>query len=631
MRIPLLLLLALSLVTPGLAQKPNILWITIEDTSPQFIGVYGNKDARTPTIDSLAKEGVRFTNAFSTGSVCSPSRTTLITGVRTFENGTGNHRSNIPVPAYMKGFPAYLAEKGYYTTNNSKTDYNVASPKEFIKKAWAESSNSAGWWNRKPGQPFFAVFNYNDSHQSRTMTFPYAEYKALVLDSLKAEDIIGDQAFQMPPIYRDTPEMRKQFARVYNSLKFTDNKVKHLLGQLQKDRLTDSTIIFFFSDHGEGIPRGKTNGVDLGYRVAFTVWFPPMDRHLSPWGTKAVTNEVINFEDLAPTLVSLAGGEVPPHMKGRVLMGPKRSKPVTYVELSSDRADNGIDVIRSLTDGRFMYSRNYMPFMPETRYINYMEVSDIKKLMRKDYAAGHLNETQKTIMEPRAPEVLFDTQTDPWETKNLAKDPKYKPQLEQMRRELDKRILAAKDIMFLPEYELLLISKAATPYEYRQNAANYPIADIYAAASLSGFTGKATAEKQVKLLTSPNKIVRYWAALGLRSQPASVLTPYKTQLLNAAKDAYAPVALTASVVAYETFADKQAQTDLMAFAQSDNTELSLLTVNHLLYVKNKEPFTETIQALLKKPNKGGNINGACKDFLSSLGMDKNEFLKADQN
>src|SRR5690606_16636292 len=243
--------------------KPNILWITIEDTSPEFIGCYGNDAASTPTIDQLAKDGIRFTNAFSTGTVCSPSRTALITGVKTYETGTGNHRSKYAVPDFIKGFPYYMQEAGYHTSNNQKTDYNVAGEKKFIAEAWDESSAKAGWWNRKPGQPFFAVFNFNDSHQSRTMTESYTWYEEHVLQQLPEEDRIEEDAFEMPPFYLDNAPMRKQFARVYNSLKLTDNKIAALLARLEKDGLKDSTIIFFFGDHGEGIPRGKTNGIDL--------------------------------------------------------------------------------------------------------------------------------------------------------------------------------------------------------------------------------------------------------------------------------------------------------------------------------------------------------------------------------
>ena len=143
------ILLFLFTSTVFAQRKPNILWITIEDTSPQFIGCYGNKDARTPVIDQLANEGVRFTNAFSTGTVCSPSRSCIITGVKTYKMGTGNHRSNYPIPGFIKGFPYYMQQEGYYTTNNSKTDYNVGNVEAFTEEAWNENSEKAGWWNRK--------------------------------------------------------------------------------------------------------------------------------------------------------------------------------------------------------------------------------------------------------------------------------------------------------------------------------------------------------------------------------------------------------------------------------------------------------------------------------------------------
>jgi len=403
---PLFLILIVVVNVSFAQQKPNILWITIEDTSPQFIGCYGNSNAHTPVIDRLAEEGIRFTNAFSTGTVCSPSRTAIITGVKTYKTGTGNHRSKYPVPAFIKGFPYYLQQLGYYTTNNAKTDYNVADEKEFIAEAWNESSGKAGWWNRKPGQPFFAVFNYNESHQSRTMTETYNWYVENVYTQLLPNERIGDNDFEMPPFYLDSPEMRKQFARVYNSIKLTDNKIGELLARLEKDKLKDSTIIFFYADHGEGMPRGKTNGINYGYRVPFIIWFPEMYKHLSPWRKAgAVSDELIDFTDLAPTLISLAGGEIPKHIEGRPMLGKKRSKPVEYLFLSSDRSDNGIDMVRTVTDGKYVYSRNFLPFINEARYIRYMEIGEIKQQMRKDLAENKLNPLQKSLFETQQDEV----------------------------------------------------------------------------------------------------------------------------------------------------------------------------------------------------------------------------------
>ncbi len=601
--------------------KPNILWVTIEDTSPQFIGCYGNLNARTPVIDKLAEEGVRFTNAFSTGTVCSPSRTAIITGVKTYKTGTGNHRSKYPVPAFMKGFPYYLQQVGYCTTNNAKTDYNVENEKEFIKEAWNESSNNAGWWDRKPGQPFFAVFNYNESHQSRTMTETYDWYVQNVYNELLPDERISDKNFEMPPFYRDSPEMRKQFARVYNSIKLTDKRIGELLNRLEKDKLKDSTIIFFYADHGEGMPRGKTNGINYGYRVPFIIWFPEMYKHLSPWGTAgAVCEELVDFTDLAPTLISLAGGKIPEHMSGRPMLGKSRSKPVEYLFLSSDRSDNGIDMIRSVTNGKYIYSRNFMPFIPEARYIRYMEIGEIKQQMRKDLADEKLNPIQKSLFEARPVEFLFDIENDLWETRNLALEADFKDILDKMRKLLKEEILNSRDVMFLPEYEVGLLSKATTAYEFRLNKAKYPMEEIYKAASLAGFRGKEITAKQNELLSNSNKIIRYWAILGLRSQSAEHVKSVSANVLKAMEDNYPPVAVTASAIAFEMFGNKEAKENLKAFCKHENLQISLMAINYLLYTKNKEPFIKTIQEVRKMDDRDYTVKAACMDFLGSLGL-----------
>ncbi len=607
------------------AQKPNILWLTIEDTSPQFIGCYGNSHASTPNIDNLAQEGVRFTNAFSTGTVCSPSRSTIITGVRTYELGTGNHRSQYPVPEFVKGFPYYLQQQGYYVTNNSKTDYNLKNEKEFIAKAWNESSNEAGWWKRQPGQPFFAIFNFMDSHQSRTMTNPYEWYQREVLAQLPEEDHIGDNDFDMPPFYKDTPDMRRQFARVYNSIKLTDNRIGELLGRLADEGLMDSTIIFFYADHGEGIPRGKTNGINLGYRVPFVIWFPEMYKHLSPWGTGVVTEELVDFEDLAPTLISLAGGKVPDYLKGRILMGRERSKPVDFLLLSADRSDNGIDMVRSVTNGRYVYSRNFMPFMPEARYIRYVEIGEIKQIMRDDLADNQLNPLQKSLFKDRPAETLYDVIQDPWETRNLVNESTQQPLLNEMRQFLQDNIMRARDILFLPEYEIARISESTTPYAYRLDKQKYPLKEIYAAASLSGKRSKEIAAEQVELLNSPNPIVRYWAAIGLRSQSDEILAPYQAPLEQAMQDRYPPVMITASAITYKINKDAKAKAILNNYCKDDNMHSALMTINFLLYEDEKQPFIATIQEVMNKEGITYDVSAACKDFLGSLGLIPNNW------
>ncbi|MBJ6367325.1 sulfatase family protein [Snuella sedimenti] len=627
MKIRIVFFILSSICFLGFSQdRPNILWITFEDTSPQFVGCYGNKDARTPVMDKLAETGIRFNNAFSTGTVCSPSRSTLITGVRTFEMGTGNHRSSYPIPDFIHGFPYYLRQAGYYTSNNYKTDYNVKNAKDFTEAAWDENSDKAGWWKREQDQPFFAVFNFMDSHQSRTMTFSYESYEKLVIDKLPETNKIGEQDFSMPPIYRDSPEMRKQFARVYNSIALTDVNIGKLLKRLEDDGLRDDTIIFCFADHGEGMPRGKTNGINYGYQVPFIAWFPEKYKHLSPSKTSgAVTNEMICFEDLAPTMLAIAGVSIPKHMKGRVFATNNHSKAAPYLELSSDRSDNGIDMTRSVTDGTYIYSRNYMPFMPELRYIRYMEIGDIKQQMRNDLKNGKLNGLQSGLFEPRLAETLYNTKTDPWETENLANKPELQKVLKRFRKALDKKILSSKDVMFLPEYEIDIISKTTTPYQFRLDANNYPIAKIYKIAALSGKRGKAIAEKQIKALKSENKIIRYWAITGLKSQNKTLLKPHKAAILDAINDSYAPVSVTASAIAYDSFQNSHAEQKLKSYCKANNEYLALMALNHLLYVPNKTPFIATITELAKNDKLPYNLKAASLDILGSLNLVPNDF------
>lgn len=605
-------------------QKPNILWITIEDTSPEFIGCYGNPSARTPNIDRLADEGVRFSNAFSTGTVCSPSRTAIITGVKTYCTGTGHHRSKFPLPEYIKGFPYYLQQAGYYTTNHVKTDYNITNESAFIKTAWNESSAKAGWGDRKPGQPFFSVVNFMSSHQSNTMTNPYEKYKQAVLDNLTKDEIIPDDAFEMPPFYHDSPEMRKEMARVYNAITLTDKRIGALLEKLKADGLMDSTIIIFYGDHGEGIPRGKTNGIDFGFRVPFVIWFPPMYQHLSPWGRGTVTDELIDFTDLAPTMISLASGKTPAYMTGRAFMGANRKPAPQYLVLSSDRSDNGPDLVRAVTDGRYFYAKNFMSYMPELRYIRYMEVGRIKQLMREDYASGVLNPLQKSLFESRPPEFLFDTQNDPWETKNLADEKQYQSRIKQMQAVLKKEIITKRDIMFLPEGEMAAISESNTPYEYRLNATDYPVSAIYNAAALSGFKDKATLQQQIKLLADKNKIIRYWAVTGLLSQSQSNLSAHLPKIESSIADPYPPVAITAAALLYKLNGNKKAVETIKQFILADNNYWSAMAVNFLLYSNNKEPFIETVRECLQMKNRTYPVRAGCWDFLASLKLVPND-------
>lgn len=500
------------------AEHPNILWLTFEDTSPQFIGCYGNETARTPVMDKLASEGTRFTNAYSTGTVSSPSRFCLITGCRPGRYGTGNHRSAYEIPSFVHGFPEYLKKAGYYTTNNYKTDYNHKKHREMTAASWNECSNKATWRGRKPGQPFFAVFNSNHSHQSRTMTNPWELYEKQVLSDLAPERKQAiDAPFEIPAFFNDSPEMRKQVSRIYNSISRTDQHFGEILAQLDKDGLRDSTIIFCYSDHGEGMPRGKGSAVSTGHKVPFILWVPEMYKHLSPWGSGVITDELVSFEDFGATVLALAGIEIPEYIEGTPFLPGKRAHKKKYIFGSGDGVESNIELSRSVMDGRYVYTRVFTPFQPWVRWIAYYDHADIQKCMRKEYAAGKLNALQREIMEPRACEYLYDIVADKWETTNLATHPDHQKKLKELRRVMKRHLIETKDVQFIPQYTLNLQQPDMIPYRLRQDDSVYPVKEVVETVMLNG-EGPAVIKKQIEKVCSDNAIVSYWAAIGLFTQ-----------------------------------------------------------------------------------------------------------------
>lgn len=497
-------------------ERPNILWLTYEDTSPQFVSCYGMTPvATTPRIDAVARDGVRFDNAYAVAPVCSASRTALITGVCNEATGLGHHRSKYPLAREtIKGFPYYLRQAGYYVTNNLKTDYNVVDEPDFIRETWDRSDWEAHWRHRPDDRPFFSVFNMMDSHQSRTMTKPWRWFEEHVLGELPGGEVVEPGEIAMPPFFRDTPEMRRHVSRVYNSLRLCDRRIGERLDELAADGLTDETIIFCFADHGEGIPRGKANGIGFGYRAAFVAWFPERYRHLSPWGTATVTDELISFEDLAPTMLALAGLDPPSHMTGRALLGDRRQDPPEVIFASRNRLDDTPDCCRSAMDGRFVYTRNFFPHFPEVKYQKYADVGEIMRQIRRDHAAGLLDETQAGMLEPRRPvETLYDLQADPWETRDLSADAAYANDLRRLREATLRRMREVRDVMLLPERDMIARAGASTPYEKRHDPDYNPLDAMIEAACL---VGDSTAlDRQVDLLDDPREAVRYWSAVGL--------------------------------------------------------------------------------------------------------------------
>lgn len=513
-----LLVLLIALVGPGrAADRPNILWLVLEDTSPHFIGCYGNADAKTPNIDRLASRGLRFTRAFANAPVCSSARTTIITGTHNHILGTGNHRSGYPLPDSIKGFPTFLRDAGYATYNNVKTDYATSSEPRLIRESWSESSNQAGWWKRTDDAPFFSVFNYNASHQSRTMTESYDWYRSNVFERIPTPKRVADDGFRLPPFLPESPVIRREFARVYNSIGLADHQIGNLLERLEKDGLTDDTIIFCYADHGEAMPRGKANPIGLGYHVPFIVVFPEKWQHLNPWGEVGnTTDELICFDDLAPTMLSLVGKPPAPWMTGRPFLGEHRLDPRPYVFGSRNRIDETAGCARSITDGRYLYTRRFLP-TPELAPMKYFDVATIVRELRKP---GTLDAREAAMLAPGLHEVLYDLEADPWERTNLAHAPEHATRLATLRDKLFAHLVEAGDVLLLPEYEISRISETGTPYEYGQSMSKDRRRAILEAADLA--SRPAADPKLRELLASTDPIIAYWASVGYRLHPALV-------------------------------------------------------------------------------------------------------------
>ncbi|MDF2722818.1 MAG: sulfatase [Paenibacillus sp.] len=429
-----------------LQNRPNIVWISLEDTSPRF-GCYGDRLARTPNIDRLADEGIRFPLAFATAGVCAPSRSAIITGMYPTSIGTHHMRTThtetcapeLPtpyqavVPHYVKVFTEYLRAAGYYCTNNKKTDYQFEPP----VTAWDALGDDAHWRNRDEGQPFFSVFNPILTHESGM--WPEKQRHALETDL---------DEVTLPPYLPDTRKSREALARHYDNIADSDHIVGRLLRQLEEDGLADNTIVFLWSDHGEGLPRAKRWPYDAGIRVPLIVRWPGQ---LQP-GT--VSDRLVSLIDLAPTVLSLAGLAVPCHMHGQPFLG-EWAKPRDYIFASRDRYDQAYDQVRAVRDARYKYIRNDDPNLPYLLWISYSNRHPIQQEMWRLHLEGKLEGVQNIMFEKRPSEELYDTANDPHELNNLAADPGHRDALSKLRHALDEWRIRYGDLGDMSEEQMV--------------------------------------------------------------------------------------------------------------------------------------------------------------------------------
>lgn len=547
----------------GVAQQgknpPNILWIVSEDNSP-FIGAYADEFATTPHIDKLAGRSVLYENAFASAPVCAPARSTLITGVYPTAMGTQHMRSTNPIPPQIRFFPHYLREAGYYTSNNDKKDYNTVDQPE----AWNESSKTASYKNRKPGQPFFAVFNIGISHES-SLHQPVAQLRH------------DPEQVPIPPYHPSTPEMKQDWAQYYDKVEDMDARVGEILHELEDSGLAESTIVFYYGDHGGALGRSKRFMYESGLLVPLIIHFPEMYKHLEPVEAGTSTDRIVTFVDFAPTVLSLAGLPVPGYMQGHAFLGEQQTGPQQYAFAFRGRMDERIDMVRAVRDQQFRYIRNYMPHKIYAQYIDYLWKAPSMRSWEKAFLEGKLNEVQSRFWKAKPVEELFDVRNDPHNINNLALDPDYKKVLDRMREENRKWMLQVRDVGFIPEAMILEISKNTTLYEYGRSA-EYDLKNIFETAEMASRGEVKTLRKLIRKLDDPDPVVRYWAAtgctiLGGQSKPAS------NKLVRLTEDPELAVRIAAAEALYGLGQTEIALETLIAALRSDNKMARVQALN----------------------------------------------------
>ena len=489
--------------------KPNILWISCEDISPH-LGCYGYEQANTPNLDRLASEGARYTHAFTVAGVCAVNRSATITGMYSTTLGTQHMRCTAKLPSHIRCFPEYLRDTGYYCTNNSKTDYNFSHSKE----TWDESSGKAHWKNRPDGKPFFAVFNLTMTHESRIAGDEAYEQ---AIAKLPTDALVDPSRLTLPPYYPDTEKTRTDWARYYNVIATMDRRVAELLDELKRAGLYEETIVFFWSDHGVGLPRAKRWLYDSGTRVPLIVRIPEKYRTENQGKSNSVSDELVSFIDLAPTVLNLAGAKIPEHMQGRAFLGAKLSAPREFVFGHRDRMDERYDIIRMVRDKRWKYIRNYESWKPYYQYMNTPEKGATMMELRRLHAEEKLPAAAELFMAESKPvEEFYDVEADPHELNNFAasQDAEHKRALGRLRLAHQQWTLDTKDTGLIPEPELVSREKQLGSRYAIMAEDSKLIHRIRKFATMSTVTDTPI-EDLLSGLSERDAAVRYWAAINL--------------------------------------------------------------------------------------------------------------------
>lgn len=499
-----LALIALTLTSAFLhaAERPNFLWIVSEDNSKHHIKHFDPNGIEMPNLEALAREGVTFDAVCSNGAVCSVARSTLVTGCYAPRLGAHYHRKQqlVPMPDGLKAFPAYLKEAGYYTSNKTKTDYNL---QVNMKETW---SGKGGWEGRAESQPFFLQQNFASTHEGSL------HFRKDMQTKIPLKDLVGKVI--IPPHHPDTSLMRYSYAYYQDRMRKFDHELGALIDKLKKDGLYDDTIIFYFGDHGGILPRSKGYIYETGLAAPLVVRIPEKWQHLIPFKPGTSTNAIVNFYDFGPSIINAAGIPLSDKFDGKPFLG----KDITAEELNSrvayayaDRFDEKYDIVRSYRKGNMKYMRNFQPFNPDALHNFYRYGQPAYMELRDLHNAGKLDATQDLFFSKKPAEALYDLEKDPYELDNLAGKPEYQDTLVAMRNTLTDHLKEMNDLSFYPESDL--INRAFKNPVVFGKEHSQEIASLVDLANLQLKKFDDIKAELEKALASENPWTRYWACI----------------------------------------------------------------------------------------------------------------------
>lgn len=553
--------------------------------------------------------GCVYDNVWGSAPVCAPARSAIITGVCPTACGADNMRSMSPIPAGWKMFPGYLRDAGYYCVNNGKEDYNLpkpegtwdvtfemgarspvrigvpAAPPVAMTAAMATAAAPGGmpplnpanghWRERKPGQPFFAVFNDMRTHESQI--FQSATNKNLHHDPAKA---------WLAEFQPDTPEMRRDWAQYHDLLTELDARHQVRMDELKQDGLLENTIIIVSSDHGTGVARYKRMPYDSGLHVPLVVYFPEKFRYLAPkdYVPGGHSDRLIGTIDLGPTMLSLAGIQPPAFQHGKAFAGRYESPPRQYIHGGRGRMDERMDLMRATRDKQHVYIRNYNPHKIYGQHMNYAWTLPSTPVWEKLYKDGKLKSPQTKFWETKPAEELYDLKADPSEVRNLAGSPAHKATLERFRKAHRAYELEVKDIGLLPEGEMHARAEGSTPYEIGHEPKKFPVERILNAAELASSGQQDATKKLEAALKDPDSGVRYWGVMGALIRGAGEVQKMQAALRKAMGDEspYVRIAAAEALGRYGSEEDLQAALPLLiglADSVKSNSYIAIQALN----------------------------------------------------